>query len=342
MSPSKIDDLKRDLNQLTAQRGQKHTAPADDRGRDAEHPGHIPSTGWLDVLWRVWGEISEANIFLISGGVTYAILLALFPGLAAAVSVYGLFLDSSKVEQQVGALTGVLPEQSRQLLADELHKLASAPSATLRWSAIVGLLLALWSASRGMSGFISALNITYEERETRSFIKLNLLAVGLTVGMIIGGLFVISLIAVLPAAVEFIGLGGTTKWLLLIVQWPLLLLVVLLALAVLYRYAPDRTKAQWRWVSPDALAATILWLIGSIGFSVYVANFNSYDKTYGSLGGVVILLTWLYLSSLVVLLGAAINAQSEKQTRIDSTEGPPKPMGQRGAVVADTLGGTRE
>src|ERR1700733_8192973 len=119
MSPSKIDDLKRDLNQLTAQRGQKHTTPADDRGRDAEHPGHIPSTGWLDVLWRVWGEISEANIFLISGGVTYAILLALFPGLAAAVSVYGLFLDSSKVEQQVGALTGVLPEQSRQLLADE-------------------------------------------------------------------------------------------------------------------------------------------------------------------------------------------------------------------------------
>jgi membrane protein len=342
MSPSKIDHLKRDLDQLTAPRGQKADTPADDRGRDAEHPGRIPSTGWLDVLWRVWGEISEANIFLISGGVTYAILLALFPGLAAAVSVYGLFLDSSKVEQQVGALTGVLPEQSRQLLADELHKLASAPSATLRWSAIVGLLLALWSASRGMSGFISALNIAYEERETRSFIRLNLLAVSLTVGMIIGGLFVISLIAVLPAAVEFIGLGGTTKWVLLIVQWPLLLLVVLLALAVLYRYAPDRTKAQWRWVSPGAFAATIFWLIGSIGFSVYVANFNSYDKTYGSLGGVVILLTWLYLSSLVVLLGAAINAQSEKQTRIDSTEDPPKPMGQRGAVVADTLGEIRE
>ena len=246
------------------------------------------------------------------------------------------------MEQQVGALTGVLPEQSRQLLADELHKLASAPSATLRWSAIIGLLLALWSASRGMSGFISALNIAYEERETRGFIKLNLLAVGLTVGMIIGGLFVISLIAVLPAAVEFIGLGGATKWLLLIVQWPLLLLLVLLALAVLYRYAPDRTKAQWRWVSPGAFTATILWLIGSIGFSVYVANFNSYDKTYGSLGGVVILLTWLYLSSLVVLLGAALNAQSEKQTRIDSTEDPPKPMGERGAVVADTLGEIRE
>jgi membrane protein len=343
MSPSKIDDLKRDLDQLTDPQGQKGVVPAnDDRGREAEHPGKIPSAGWLDVMWRVWGEISEANIFLISGGVTYAILLALFPGLAAAVSVYGLFLDSSKVEQQVAALTGVLPEQSRQLLADELHKLASAPSATLRWSAIVGLLLALWSASRGMSGFISALNIAYEESETRGFIRLNLLAIGLTIGLIIGGLFVVSLVALLPAFVGFIGLGGTTKWLLLIVQWPVLLLIMLMALAVLYRYAPDRTKAQWKWVSPGAFAATILWLIGSIGFSVYVANFNSYDKTYGSLGGVVILLTWLYLSAFVVLLGAAINAQSEKQTRIDSTEGPPKPMGQRGAVVADTLGETRE
>jgi membrane protein len=242
MSPSKIDDLKRDLDQLTDPQGQKGAVPANDRGREAEHPGEIPRAGWLDVMWRVWGEISEANIFLISGGVTYAILLALFPGLAAAVSVYGLFLDSSKVEQQVGALTGVLPEQSRQLLADELHKLASAPSATLRWSAIVGLLLALWSASRGMSGFISALNIAYEERETRSFIKLNLLAIALTVGLIIGGLFVISLVALLPAVVGFIGLGSTTKWLLLIVQWPLLLLLMLLALAVLYRYAPDRTQ----------------------------------------------------------------------------------------------------
>jgi membrane protein len=197
MSKSRIDDLKRDLDQISHRRPQRKSAQEDVIGRNAEHPGRIPRRGWLDVSWRVRGEISEANIFLISVGVTYAILLALFPGLAAAVSAYGLILEPSKIEQQVGALTGVLPEESRQLLADELHKLASAPSGALRLSAIVGLLLALWSASRGMSGFISALNIAYEEKETRGFIKLNLFAIGLTVGLIIGGLIVISLIAVL-------------------------------------------------------------------------------------------------------------------------------------------------
>jgi membrane protein len=148
----------------------------------------------------------------------------------------------------------------------------------------------------------------------------------------------IALVAVLPAAVQFLAVGTATKWLLMIVQWPLLIVLVMLGLAVLYRYAPDRDKPQWRWVSPGAIAATILWIVASIGFTVYVANFNSYDKTYGSLGGVVILLTWLYLSVFMVLLGAVINAQSEQQTREDSTEGPPRALGQRDARAADTVG----
>ena len=144
--------------------------------------------------------------------------------------------------------------------------------------------------------------------------------------------------AVLPAAVQLLTVGPATKWLLLLAQWPLLIVLVMLGFAVLYRFGPDRDKPQWRWVSPGAGAATILWIVASAVFTVYVANFNSYDKTYGSLGGVVILLTWLYLSALMVLLGAAINAQSERQTRKDSTEGPPQPMGQRAARAADTLG----
>jgi membrane protein len=341
-SHERIEDLRRDLAALTRPRQPTRTRPSGGRGREAEHPGEIPARGWMDVAWRAWQEVSDANLFLVAGGVTYAVLLALFPGLAALVAIYGLVFDPAQVERQVGALSGVLPEPTQQLLVDELHKLVSASSGTLGVSAGVALLLALWSASRGMSGLITALDIAYEEKDRRSFVKFNLLAVGLTLGAMLGGLVVIALLAVLPAAVQFIGFGGTTKWLLLVFNWPLLVAVVLLGLAVLYRYAPDRHRPQWRWVSPGAIVATTLWIAASIGFTVYVANFNSYDRTYGSLGGVVILLTWLYLSAFVVLLGAAINAQTEKQTVKDSTAGPSAPMGMRGARVADTLGPLRQ
>jgi membrane protein len=308
------------------------------RGREATLPQHIPATGWKDVLLRSWQEISDNNIFLVAGGVTYAILLALFPGLAALVSLYGLVFDPGQIEKQVESLAGVLPQQSLELLSQELHQLASAPTNALGIGAIVGLLLALWSASRGMSGLITAMNIAYEEKERRGFFMLNLLALGMTLAAIFGGLVVIALVAVLPAVVQFVGLGAFAKWLILVLEWPLLLAVLLLGMAMLFRYGPDRNKAQWHWVSPGAIAGAALWILGSIGFSVYVANFNSYDKTYGSLGGAVILLTWLYLSSLVLLLGAVINAQAERQTREDTTEGPPKPMGERNAHAADTLG----
>jgi membrane protein len=294
------------------------------------------------VIWRAWGEVGDANLFLVAGGVTYAVLLALFPGLAALIALYGLVLDPSQIEQQVAALSGVLPEQTQQLLVDELHKLAAASNSMLGLSAIVGLLIAIWSASRGMSGTITALNIAYEEKEGRGFIKLNLVAVALTLIFMVGGLLVIALIAGAPAAVELVSAAAANKWLVLVLEWPLLIIVVMVGLAVLYRYAPDRAKPQWRWVSPGAIVATTLWVVASVGFTIYVANFNSYDKTYGSLGGVVILLTWLYLSALMVLFGAAINAQSEKQTRKDSTDGPPARMGERQARAADVLGPSRD
>ena len=341
-SQERIEDLKHDLAALTTRRQYGALRARSGRGRRAEHPGEIPVRGWMDVLWRAWQEISDANLFLVAGGVTYAVLLALFPGLAALVAIYGLVFDPTQVERQVGALSGVLPEQSQQLLADELHKLVTASSGTLGVSAAVALLLALWSASRGMSGLMTAFNIAYEEKDRRGFVKFNLLAIGLTIVVMLGGLVVIALLAVLPVAVQFIGFDQTTKWLLLVANWLLLVVVVMLGLAVLYRYAPDRARPQWRWVSPGAIAATTLWIIASIGFTLYVAKFDSYDRTYGSLGGVVVLLTWLYLSAFVVLFGAAINAQSEKQTVKDSTEGPPAPMGMRGARVADTRGPLRQ
>ena len=341
---ARLEDLKRDLARLERKwtGGRRDSLGVEgDRGREARHPAEIPSRGWLDVLWRAWGEVGEANLFLVAGGVTYALILALFPGLAALVSLYGLMFDPAQIEQQIGALSGVLPAETQQLLSQQLHALVEASGGALRFGAIVGILLALWSASRGMSGIITATNIAYEEKERRGFFKLNLIALGLTFGVLVGGIIVIALIGVLPAAVQFLAVGVGTKWLLFLVQWPLLVVLVMFGLAVLYRYAPDRDKPQWRWVSLGAIVATILWIIASIGFTVYVANFSSYDKTYGSLGGVVVLLTWLYLSAFVVLFGAAINAQSEKQTRKDSTEGSPRPMGQRDARAADTLGRSR-
>jgi membrane protein len=336
-SDARLEQLQRDLARLRAP-AKPGKGRDGGRGREADHPGEIPPRGWKDILWRAWGEVSEQNLFLIAGGVTYAVLLALFPGLAALVSLYGLVFDAGQIERQVAALSGVLPAQTQELLSQQLHSLVQASGGALGFAAIAGLLLALWSASRGMSGLITAINIAYEEKETRGFLRLNLIAIGLTLGLLAGGIVAIALVAVLPAVVQLLALGPATKWLLLLAQWPLLIVLVMLGLAVLYRFGPDRDKPQWRWVSPGAGAATVLWIVASVAFTVYVANFNSYDKTYGSLGGVVILLTWLYLSALMVLLGAVINAQAERQTRKDSTEGPPRAMGQRDARAADTLG----
>jgi membrane protein len=306
------------------------------RGRTASKPQHIPAPGWKDILWRSYNEISDNNIFLAAGGVTYAVVLALFPALAAFVSIYGLLMDPVQIEKQVGALGSVLPGQMQDMLGQQLHQLVSASHGALGFGAIVGLLFALWSASRGMSGLISALDMAYEEEETRSFLRFNLVAVALTIVCIIGGIIAIALIAGLPTVVQFMGVGKGTKWLLLLVQWPILVALWLVGLAVLYRYAPDRREPQWRWVSPGAICATVLWIIASVGFTAYVANFSSYDKTYGSLGSVMVLLTWLYITAFVVLLGAVINAQSERQTHEDTTEGHPKPIGRRGAHAADS------
>ena len=189
-----------------------------------------------------------------------------------------------------------------------------------------------------MSGMITALDIAYDQPERRGFFRFNLVALVLTVGFVVVGLVIIALVAGLPAAVAAIGLGGTTRWLALILEWPLLIVVMMAMLAVLYRYAPDRDMPRWQWISPGAAVATLLWVIGSIVFSVYVTHFGSYNKTYGSLGAIIVLLTWLWLSAYVVLFGAEINAELERQTRADTTEGRPQPMGQRGATAADTLG----
>ncbi len=302
-------------------------------GGTAAEPRDVPPPGWKDILSGSWNEISDNNIFLATGGVTYAAVLALFPALAAFVSIYGLLMDPAQIEKQVNAMQAVLPGEMQQTIAQELRQLVSASHGALGVGGVLGLLFALWSASRGRSGLISALDVAYEEKECRSFLCFNMIALGLTLFFLLGGMIAIALVAGSPAVVQFMGLGGITKWLLLLVQRPVLIVLWLAGLAVLYRYGPDRREPQWRWLSPGAICATALWIIASIAFTAYVAN-SSYDKTYGSLGSVIVLLTWLYITVFVVLLGAVINAQAERQTHQDTTEGQPKPMGKRGAHAA--------
>ena len=290
------------------------------RGREAKHPRQIPGAGWKDVLWRTYKAINDKNVFLVAGGVTYYVLLALFPALLALVFIYGLVFDRTQVEKQVATMSGLLPGSAQQLIASELHQIVSSSGGALSIGVVISVLFALWSASRGMSGMMFGLDIAYGETETRSFIRFNLIAVVLTLGLIVGGVVVIALVAVLPAVSAAIqGGGGVLKWVALIIEWPVLFGLVMFLMAVLYRYAPNRRAPQWRWASPGGIIGGVLWIMGSILFSTYVANFANYNATYGSLGAVVVLLTWLYLSAFVVLLGAQINTELERQTKEDTT-----------------------
>ncbi len=290
------------------------------------------------MLRRALSDSGKKNLSLVAGGVTYYVVLALFPGLAALVSIFGLVADPGRVEEQVNALSGILPDSTKQLIGTELHRLVSASGGALSIGVVLGIAFALWSASRGMSGMISALDIAYDQPERRSFLRFNAVALVLTIGLIVSGLIVVALVAGLPAVLSAIGADSRTKWVTLIVEWPLLIVFVMLMLAALYRFAPDRSEPRWEWISPGAVTATLLWAIGSVIFAVYVSHFGSYNKTYGSLGAMIVLLTWLWLSAYVVLLGAEINAEADRQTRCGTTTDKPKLVASRGATVADTLG----
>lgn len=315
------------------------------RGREARSPAQIPRAGWRDILLRVYDEQSRDNISLIAAGVAFYALLAIPPALAAALTLYGLVSDPQLVEQQIQALSGILPGEAQSILRDQLTAVAGASGGNLTLGLVVSLLFALWSASAGTRSVMTAVNIAYDEQEQRSFLVYTAWSVLLTLGGILGLIATLLLVVVLPAILDTIaqvlGLGAVFQWVISLVRWPLLALGVIAGLAVLYRYGPSRRRAQWQWVTWGSGAATAVWLLASIGFSVYVRNFGSYQETYGALGAVVILLMWLYLSAYIVLLGAELNAEIEHQTAVDSTrqdEDSPRPLGERGAHVADTVG----
>jgi membrane protein len=310
----------------------------DAAGREADRPSEIPPRGWFAVLKRVKAEVKEDNVTLLAAGVAFYAMLAIFPAIIAVVTIYGMVADPAQVESQIGEFAKSLPAGADQLLTEQLKSVTSAGRQSLSIGLVVSLLAVLWTASGGVQGLVKGLNLVYDEKESRGFLKLRGLSLLLTLGAILLAVVAIALVAVFPAVVGDLGLGQAGELAASIARWVVLALLVLSAFAVLYRYAPDRANPRWRWVSGGAVVALVLWLLGSIGFSWYVESFGKYNQTYGALAAVIILLLWLFLSAFVVLLGAELDAETERQTGRDTTTGPERPMGERDAEVADTVG----
>jgi membrane protein len=312
-----------------------------DRGRDARRPTDIPSRGWLDIALRVKKEIAKDNVSLIASGLALYALLAAFPALAAAVSIYGLFASPDDIAQQMQQFAGFLPADGQQILQRQLQQLASHNSDTLSIGLALGILIALWSARKGMVALMAATNVAYDEREERGFFRQILVSLAFTVGAIIAFLAVLLLGVAVPLILKALPLGPATEFIILIARWVLLWLIAVTGLAIVYRYAPDRKEPQWKWVTWGSAIAATLWLIGSVLFAIYVRNSGTFGQTYGALGGVVVLLMWLYLSGYIIVLGAEINSEMERQTVKDTTINEDAPLGQRGAYAADTVGESR-
>ena len=336
----KQDSRPQQLNQ--PQRGQqpKRTEPPQEeaRGRAASRPQQIPKQGWRDILLRVKAEMTNDNISIVAAGVAFYAILAIFPAMAAAVSIYALVLDPAQIQQQVGAVAGVIPPGARNLLMSQLGTMASGAGGALSVGLVVSLLITLWSASKAMTSLITSLNIVYDEEETRGMIKPYLLSLGLTLAAIVFAIVTLALIVAVPAVVGNLGLPGWLQVIIGFAKWILLALAIVTALAVLYRYAPSRDRPRWEWASWGAVIGSVLWLVASALFSLYVGNFGSYNKMYGSFAGIIILLLWFNLSAYAVLIGAEINAEMERQTKTDTTTGKPEKKGRRGAYAADTVG----
>ncbi len=306
------------------------------RGRSAQKPSDIPPRGWKDILLRVKSEFSEDQLPLISAGVTFFTVLAIFPGLAAFVSVYGLFADAQQMGKSLAALSHVMPGGAVQIIADQLDRLTKTGAGGLSLTFVIGLLTSLWSANGAMKSMIVGLNVAYEEHERRSFLKKTLISLAFTLGFMVFGIAAVAVLGLGPVVKASAGAGAAIM--LQVISWPLLLLALGVGLALLYRFGPSRDPVKFRWISWGSGAAVILWLIVSAAFTLYVANFGHYNKTYGSLGAAIGFMTWIWLSCMVVLAGAELNAEIEHQTTVDTTEGPPQPMGARRAKMADEVG----
>ena len=308
------------------------------RGRLANAPSEIPVSGWKDILLRVYRNVSDHRVALLAAGITFYSLLAIFPALAALVAIYGLFFDPATITAHLDKVSGLLPGGAMDVARDQLTRVASKGRQTLGLTSLIGLAVSLWSANAAMKSLFDALNIVYGEKEKRGFIKLNAVSLSFTLAGIVFALLALGAVVVVPVALKYFGLSDVTDLLVRIGRWPVLFVMLTLALAFIYRCGPSRETARWRWITWGSAIAAVLWLAASALFSWYAESFGKFNETYGSLGAVMGFMTWLWISAIIILIGAEIDAEMEHQTARDTTTGADKPMGARGARMADTLG----
>lgn len=308
------------------------------RGRHAETPNQIPLKGLKDVVWRVVAEVIEDRVTLIAAGVTYYLLLALFPALGALVSLYGFVADPTTIASHISFVSELFPRGSFDLILSQLTALTQQKAGTLSIGFVTGLLIALWSANNGVKALCDAMNVAYGEEEKRGIIEFNLLSLAFTFGVLLIAVVLIFAIGVMPAVLSYLWLDQWTDLLARVVRWPVILAFVMTGIVLLYHYGPSREKAKLVWLSWGAVFSTFFWLLSSFGFSYYLDHFANYNATYGTLGALIGFMVWIWISVIIVIVGAELNAELEHQTAEDSTTGPPRPMGERGAYVADTLG----
>jgi membrane protein len=303
------------------------------RGRRAERPQQIPPTGWKDIAKRTAKEVKQDQVPLLAAGVAFYTLLALFPAIIAGVSIYGLVAEPETVRRQLDELTRMLSPETAKLVGEQLRQITGGAGGALGLATVLGIATALWSASSGMKALITGVNLAYDETETRKFVKLRGLALLLTLGAMVLLGVALALIVGFPAVSDT--WPTVLQWVAAVLRFVLLAALLIVGLAVLYRYAPDRDEPRWSWVSWGSGIATLLWVLASIGFSIYANSFGNYNKTYGALAGVIILMFWLFLTAFVILVGAELNAEMELQTAEDTTAGPERPLGERQAHAAD-------
>jgi membrane protein len=307
------------------------------RGRAAVKPAEIPARGWWDIAWRTWNEAGKDRLHIVAAGVAFYVLLALFPALAAFVALYGIFSDVSSIQEQLRAMALLLPPGVIDVIGREMIRLASIHHASLSTAFIISLLISLWSANAGTKALFDGLNIAYDEAEKRNYFKRTFVTYAFTFAGIGFVLLVAGVMVGAPLAFAWIGLSSFDIWWLPVLQL-ILYGFTICVFSVVYRFGPSRQRARWRWVSWGGAFAATAWMVGSAGFSAYVTNFAQYEKTYGSLGAFIGFLVWLWFLIFMVLLGAELNSEVERQTAVDTTTGRPLPIGARGAIVADTIG----